>query len=238
MIYQGASMMRKLLIALSFVAAAASVAPLAAAEREVAFSRIGVSVNMEKTPYVEYKGTKIDSYKTHSKNTHWAVIVVDYYPGMVRAGKADSKIAKSVRGGWIDDVTCEVSVEMPMDGSDKKSTGLLTGKCTLWSVALDGKIHTLLMLIPPQILDRYMPLRGASEFVAKASDFRVQVVFRDSNGSVLGEGYCNLNVKDDQGAAYFDKLRNGVVIKDAVLPRNKTPWAFHCFDRYDLLKSE
>ena len=230
--------MRKLLIALLFVAVAASVNTLSAAEREVAFSRIGVRVDMEKTPYIEYKGTKIDSYKTHYKNINWAVIVIDYYPGMVRAGKADSKNAKSVKGGWIDDVTCEVSVEMPMDGNEKKSTGLLTGKCKFWSVALDGKNHTAQMMIPPQILERYMPLRGGAESIARASDFRVQVIFRDSSGNILGEGYCNLNVKDDQGAAYFDNLRSGVVIKDAVLPRDKTPWALHCWDRYDLLKSE
>lgn len=231
--------MRKLLVALILFTVAALFSPLSAAESEVAFSRIGVRVSLEKTPGIEYKATKIESSKTHSRNNQWVVIAVDYYPGVVRAGKGDKvKNARGVKGGWIDDVTCEVNVEMPMDGTEKKNSGVLTGQCKLWCVALDGKIHTALMLVPPKILDRYLPMRGGSEYVAKTSDFRVQAIFRDASGKVLGEGYCNINVSEDKASEYFRNLMSGVVIKNAVFPRDKTPWAWHHWDRYDLLKSE
>ena len=40
----------------------------------------------------------------------------------------------------------------------------------------------------------------------------------------------------DENAEYFDRLAGkGNVVKNAVLPRNKTPWYLHAYDNYDLL---
>ncbi len=200
------------------------------------FSGVTVSLRLERTPELEYKYIGSNSYGSKGKlqNRNWAVIIVEFTPGYLPAKKKNTNaVAKGYPGSWLDDVTLDVAVEIPWD---KNQTGMMTGECKFISIPMDGEKHVALMLIPPRMLERYMPMKGKKEYVAKNSDFKVQAIFR-KGGKELGSGYFNMKSKNaDDNAEYFDRLATkGNVVKNAVLPRNKTPWHLHMYDNYDLL---
>ena len=210
-----------------------------AAPEEIAFSRVDVSVKLEKTPKIEFNSIGSPTYgnnKGKVQNANWVVVVVEYTPGYLPAGKKVNPkvVAKAREGAWIDDVTLDVDVEIPGE-RDKKT--VLSGRTEFWTVQLDGRNHVALMLVPPQILERYLPLKGRSEQTVRLADIKVQAIFRNKEGKELGVGYFNCPRKLEDAADYFQQsLAASNVIKGAVMPRHKTPWLYHQIDNYDLLK--
>ncbi len=223
-------MKRFLTLAAMLAAACLSAAP----EKSVSFGDVKVQVKVQSAPMVEFRSkTSAPGTAVSQGNRDWVVIAVTFVPGVGSKGHV-----KSMRGGWADDVVLDVAVELPMDiqGGQKKSTGLFTGSSRFWPIPLDGKPHTALMFIPGRLLDRYLPLRGGAEGKYTEKYFRVQAVFRSADGAELGSGYFNLEGTPKEQALYFASLANETVVKDAVFPRNKTPWALLYPEHYDLLK--
>ena len=119
---------------------------------EVAFSRVEVSAKLEKTPKIEYGTNNSTSYsnvKMKTQNPSWVVVVVDYTPGFLPAGKkvTPKAVAKGKEGAWIDDIALDVNVEIP---GEQDQVTILSGRSDIWTVQLDGRNHVAIMLIPPQ----------------------------------------------------------------------------------------
>lgn len=221
-------MKRILTIAMMLAAAFVFAAP-----KNVIFSDVKIQLKIHAAPQVEFRSKTSFPGNSVSANREWVMIAVSFTPGVGNKGRA-----KAMRGGWVDDVMLDVAVEVPMDGvgGRRKTTGLFTGSCKFWTIPLDGKPHTALMFIAPQLLDRYLPFRGSGDGKYTEKLFHVQAVFRTADGAELGSGYFNLDGSAKVQALYFASLANESVVKDAVFPREKTPWALVNPENYDLVK--
>ncbi len=208
---------------------------LGAAPEGIVFSDVAVTVKMQTAPSAEFK-TKggVPDENPAPVNRDWAMIAVSFRPGVGKAGHG----AKALRGAWIDDPVLDVTVEIPYGETfkGKKKSALLTGQTRFWSIPLDGKVHTALMCVPPRLLDRYLAVRGKGEVKASETMFRVQALLHGSDGAVLGEGYFNVEGKEREQQVYFARLAGSETFKDAVFPRDRTPWALQNPDQYDFLK--
>ena len=204
---------------LAFVATAVCAAPT-----KTVFNRVKVELRQESSPEPNLKTTGTTGGRLKTINTHWLLIRVDYIPGQ----------ENSTRPAWCDNVELVVRVVCPGPGS--KEYTAFTGVTKLWAVRLDGRTHTALMAIPPQLLDRYVSaapgLSGLGTSVTN-SQVRVEAIFRDSAGMLLGRGYCGGDAAD------FNRVFRAAgkrVVEGAVLPRDQTPWHYQPQSYYDLIR--
>jgi hypothetical protein len=71
------------------------------------------------------------------------------------------------------------------------------------------------------------------------ADYRVLVEFSDSRGNFLGRATERSGNKNQENISFFESLVNSpgtMVVKGAVLPRNKSPWAWHMPSTFDYIK--
>lgn len=207
------------ILLLAFAAAGVGAAPT-----KTVFNRVKVELRQESSPEPNLKTTGTTGGRLRTINPHWLLIKVDYTPGQ----------ENSVRPMWCDNVELVVRVVCPGPGS--KEYTAFTGVTKLWSVRLDGRTHTALMAIPPQLLDRYVSaapgLSGNGTAITK-SQVRVEALFRDSTGMLLGRGYYG------GGADDFNRVFRAAgkrVVEGAVLPRDQTPWHYQPLSYYDLIR--
>ena len=215
--------MRRLLKTLPLVAVLAAPAPtaLSAAGREV-FSRVKIELRQESSPEPNLKSTGTYGNRQKFVNPHWLVIRIDFTP--TPEGTA--------RNAWCDGI--ELAVRAVYTGPGAKEYTAFTGTTKFWTVRLDGRTHSALMAIPPVLLDRYVsaaPGVAAGTAVSK-SQMKVEAVFRDSSGIVLGRGYLNCD------ASSFNRIFRAAgkrVVQGAVLPRDLTPWRYQPQAYYDVV---
>ena len=81
--------------------------------------------------------------------------------------------------------------------------------------------------------------------IAKLStkDFFAEVVFTTSRGLELGRAYCHVDGMrtNADGDLYFRRVEKRVgsrIIRGAIIPRSRSPWAFINPERYDLIRSD
>lgn len=157
----------------------------------------------------------------------WHIIRVEFFP------KAEE------RHVWIDDVTLAVTAVCVGQTGGRKVTFLFTGKTEFWTIPLDGRKHVATMMIPAHLLDRYLPVSGASSTVS-SSTFSIQALFLDRGQHVIGEGYYPSRGTDLQAAKQvFEQAaaqKPQQLIPGALWPRNKTPWRDLSIDDFDLIK--
>ena len=222
----------------------------AAGTNVVQFGSIKVQLYLEASPNVLRSGGTVGAYGSGGVsfvNRRWLVVHVNFIPGVVpakRMGKnaGNQRAVQGLPGRWIDDVNMRVRVAFPTSGRrNNASYGILDGKTVFWTLRLDGKRHSAVMFVPPQLLDRYAsPIAsGRREMALALSDYKVLVEFSDSKGNFLGRATETAGNKSRESIMFFETLVNNpttMVVKDAVLPKNKTPWAGHMFSTYDYIK--
>ncbi len=155
----------------------------------------------------------------------WLLIRVEYYP----QGKRDS---------WIDDVTLSMRAVCTGQSGGKRVTCVFSGETKFWAIPMDGRKHTAVMMIPPQLLDRYLPVSGSGS-KAGTSTFAVQVLFLDKNGKAFAEGYYPRVTDPEVAKTSFAALLEQkplLEIPNSIWPRNKTPWHYQSIDDMDLIK--
>ena len=224
--------------------------------RVVQFGSINLRVSLEAAPSVVRTaggGGIYSSGGTVLTNKRWVAIMVSYIPGVAsrktpktRNVSSNAKGVQSARGLWIDDVKMRVLVAYPAANPRRTNVvyGLFEGVTHFWTIRLDGQRHTAQMFIPPQLLDRYAAptLNGRREVALVPGDFRVMVEFSTSDGKLLGR-VCSQNTAAKTGNpyAFFTSLLTSpgaTVVKDAILPRNKTPWAWYMPSTFDYIKEK
>ncbi len=192
--------------------------------------------------------------KTKLTNDHWLSVYVYFSPGFAKPGNVRKDGgAKSVRaraGAWADGIKMRVRILYPLEfqgDRNKRVFGVLAGTTMFWTLPLDGKERVAFMMVPPQLLDRYLPLRssspGAKEVSAGKNEFMVEAAFFDQQGNELGYGYHNLSIntkghKDVPEAfeAVCNRAPKASVIEDAVWSKDRTPWGALDFCDYDLVR--
>lgn len=220
----------------------------------VQFGSIKIRVSSEASPVVLRSGGNGGAYAPGGVtffNKRWLAIQVSFVPGVVplravTSGKnaGNAKSVQALHGRWLDDVILRVCVAFPTENARRGNAvyGLFEGETTFWSIRLDGKRHNALMFVPPQLLDRYASpaIGGRREIVLAPSEYRVMAEFTDSKGHLLGRHIVSGNQgRSNLQKAFFDTIRNSpgaVYIRGAVLPKSKTPWAWHAPATFDYIK--
>lgn len=198
-------------------------------------------------------------------NEQYLVIEAKFRPGAADEASIEkarknkiSPATKAWHGMWVDNVRMNALVAYPeVIGKNRKETiyGLFSGATTFWSISLDGKEHTATMFIPPHLIARYtgfsrrLPRKAETKSAQKAAnrlspkDFFAEVVFTTSKGLELGRAYCHVDGmrSDADGDLYFRRVEKRVgsrVVRGAIIPRSRSPWANINPQRYDLIRSD
>ena len=198
------------------------------------FSRIKVDVRLEKPPVPSVNNSPQSAPRIVSE-PQWLVVRVTFHPQIPRAEGPNYKT-------YIDGVNMSVQALFPLSRSSSDEFGLFKGDQTFWTVCCDGKTHTAMMFVPPQLINRYVYM--AEDYSATRSAFRtslrVEVVFTDSTGQELGRGYFGVSGNAAKQEDLFGRMLKRVapqcVIEGAFWEREATPWSCMAPDQFDLVK--
>ena len=218
--------MKKWLLLVGLVALFLSEAAMAADDF---FTKIKINLSSSHAPNIRNSSNATVSASASWRNK-WLIIAVD-----------DTPVApeKGMRNAWINDVEMRVRAVFNGQSDGKTQAFYFSGSSLFWTIPLDNRKHIATMMIPPQLLDRYLPSGGSASTVNLGNTFTIEVLFLNRAGVVIGRGYYGRRgLSDEEYANYFSKLGGAATeISGAILPRNETPWAFMDIDDYDLLKS-
>ena len=219
---------KKILLAAG--AAAAVLLPVDGAERTAVFSRVKIDIRLEKPPVPSVSNTPRPAQR-HSVVPQWLVVRTTFRP-LVPTGGVNQNT-------FYDAVKMRIRMLFPL-GRSADSLGMFGGEQTFWTVCCDGKTHTAIMLVPPQLLQRYPYMADGypSGHTLQRSTIRVEVVFTDRTGRELGRGYCNVSGNSAKQVENFQRMAGGVpqefVIDGAILPREATPWICMAPEQFEL----
>ena len=212
----------RVLLKKSILSGAAVLLPFLLSGAEL-FTKVKVELRQESPPEPNLKASGSYGNRQRLINAHWLVFRIEYSPS-----------SPSSHNAWCDDVDMAVRAVIPGPGS--KEYTAFTGVTRLWTVRLDGRVHTAVMAIPPQLLDRYVsaaPGATGGGAALNRSQMKVEVTFRNTSGVVLGRGYCNCD------GATFNRLFRSAgrrVVEGAILPRDLTPWFYQSQAYYDMIR--
>lgn len=204
-----------------------------AAERSV-FTRLKVDVKLERPPVPSVNNSPRNLPRL-IHDPQWLMVKATFHPQQPRESGPNSST-------FIDGVKMSVRVLFPLSKTSSNAWGMFKGEQTFWTVCCDGKTHTAMMFIPPQLLQRYVYL--ADDFVfghaLQSGSLRVEVVFTDGSGRELGRGYHGVSGGADRHAETFEQLAKRVpqqyVIDGAIWEREATPWSCMPAEQFDLVK--
>ena len=202
--------------------------------RSSVFSRVKVDVKLEKPPVPSVSGSPHPAPRV-TADPQWLVVRVTFHPQIPRDDGPNYST-------FLDDVNMSVQALFPLSRSSSNDYGLFKGGQTLWTVCCDGKTHTAMMFIPPQLLQRYLHM--AESFfgtrVPTRGSIRVEVVFTDRSGQELGRGYYGVPGNAARQEESFSRMAKRVpaqcVIDGAFWEREATPWRSMAPDQFDLVK--
>lgn len=188
------------------------------------FKISSVKLSLKTTPKYQ-----IQNYSVTNTNRRWLEVSVEY-----TVPKVEISPKKFM---WEDDVTMEVQILFVGMYREKKVVAHATGSVSYWSIPMDGKIHYAMMFIAPQILERYgfgRPFKS-DEFMAKVTFFKGR--------TMLAIGYAvpkklSMATVAQRFTQYSGRLKSAdyLDLGDVVWSRDKTPWAFIQFDKFDMIK--
>ncbi len=182
------------------------------------------TLRMQDTPRAAFSNLN----NTGVSGMRWLVVQLQYSPH-IPAGR---------EAAFYDNVTLEGAVlvdSVAPDGSAR--VVLFTGKTRFWSMALDNRRRTELMVIAPQMLERYMPgvTRNSDMFVARLR-------FIAPGNVILGEQFIGKRISEDKMRQLFIQAmgENSSVVKvdGGLFSQWQSPWAAADLDVRDLSRQE
>lgn len=217
----------------------------------VQFGSIKAELSFEAAPNVLRSGGSSHVYGSGGAvfiNKRWLAVHVTFVPGVIAMkrlakNQGNAKNVQGMTGRWIDDVKMRVRIAFPTDNIRKSNAvyAIFEGETVFWTLRLDGKRHSAMMFVPPQMLDRYATRvnKNRKEIPLALSEYKVLVEFSDSKGNFLGRATDRSGGKNLNTVELFESLVSTpgtMIIKGVVLPRNKTPWAWHMSSTFDYIK--
>ncbi len=213
-----------------FVAAVAGALCFGAWAQSSRRMEMKMSVKTEFLPTPVYVLSNYDN-TVPSVNSQWLAIKVTYTPPAVKAGTGYL---------WVDDIRMDVELMFSARYQDKPIMAYATGQVVFWSIPFDGKRHQAMMMLPPQVLQRYGD-QSPSNYRKLKIYTRVKLT-NTQNNSVIGMQIAGNSgsARDSEINAAFNQLASPVAavlrLPNMVLPVEKTPWRFIDIDSYDMTK--
>ncbi|MDR0932877.1 MAG: hypothetical protein LBM70_07670 [Victivallales bacterium] len=190
-----------------------------AGNTEELFTKIKIDLSSSNPPNLRNTGNNTTYSSSMSWRNRWLVIAVEFTP----------VAPPKMRRAWIDGATLSVRAMFNAPSESKKQTHVFSGKSVFWTIPLDAKKHIATMMIPPQLLDRYLPRTGSGS-VASSSNAEVEAVFFDRDGAEIGRGYYSTKK--------WIVPKNAVEVPNSIFARNETPWSILDVDYFDLLQAK
>jgi hypothetical protein len=133
----------------------------------------------------------------------------------------------------LDNVTVEYELLLPTE-DPKSPYALLSGKVSYWAFALDGGVHSLVVFVPPRIIEKFMVGKKLSNAEVKKIDVKVEFKMNDT---IIGAGFSQPKGSTVQATAKkFSDSKTSLSLqrqKDGILGQDKTPWANLNYDHYE-----
>ena len=226
----GATVLLLLSVSMSILAQESSTPPSSA--KSGGNDELAVTLHFKESP-----NFKFSNEANVDKNgiPKWLVMEIDFVP-------TERKVSKD-KYAWVDDLLVQFDLLMPSSYNGKAVMALLSGNAVYWGIPLDGKKHCIDAYMPPQVLQRY--LREGIKIkknMLDDCDARISLYTKDKR---LLARYYNVRKGEDATAIAKrfvraeDTVAGGVVqVKDAIYPRNKSPWQYINFGTTDLIKPE
>lgn len=195
------------------------------AQNRLEFSKLSIRTEFLPTPVLRFEN--YDSEAPRS-NQQWMAIRVAFTPDKV---SGTSSIL------WLDNVRMEVEVMFSASYQGKSVMAYTTGRVDFWSIPLDGKKHNAMMLIHPQVLQRYGD--QASNNYRKLKIYSRVTFINANNNSVLGRlvgGNEKANIINAAFNEVSSPISGALKLPNLILPVEKTPWALIDIDAYDMTK--
>jgi len=214
----------------------ASILLFGAGTRSSIFSRVKVDAKMEKPPVPSVSNAPHPAQRV-TADPQWLVLRVTFHPQIPKDDGPNYATC-------IDGVKMSVRALFPLSRSSSDRYGAFNGGQTLWTVWCDGKTHTAMMFVPPQLIQRYVYVYDSYSMtrVPPRGTFRIEVVFTDAAGKELGRGYYGVPGNTTRQEEAFERLLNRVVqscvVEGAFFERDATPWRCMAPDQFDLVKPE
>ena len=220
------------------------------------FEKLSINAAFVNAPEVKYNTTLPITLPRRTPANRWLMVAIDYHPQFAEKrsnSKRNVRLSAFEQNNlqYLDNV--QLNVRIVLCGENPKITKnyiMLTGSTVFKTIKLDGKSHTALFFIPPQLIDRYyvpsvrpaktrnnrMPVIGVAK--AKESDFKIEAVFSVNNRE-LGRCYKNLEAGDLKRLRYeFQKLAETVteerIMAETIIPKSKSPWVWYNVNHFDL----
>lgn len=197
---------------------------------EFLFNRVKLTYSSENTPTARAGTTGSVASAKGALHNRWVVFSVDYYP--------NHKISKT-RNAWVDDVTLTLRAVFDGISQGRKVTCVFSGKTEFMTIPIDGRRHVALMMIPPQLLDRYLPPGGSGSTIS-GNTISAEAVFTDSDGKIAGIGFCNVKgsslAQQRQAFAKMLQGKSNIVRDGVILSKDESPWRWIDFSDYDYIK--
>lgn len=189
-----------------------------------------MSVKTEFLPTPVYVLNNYDN-NAPSLSSQWLAIKVTYTPPVIKDGSDYV---------WVDDIRMDVELIFSARYQGKPIAAYATGKIDFWAIQCDGKRHQAMMLLPPQVLQRYGD-QTASNY--RKLKIYTRVKFTNTrNNSVIGMQIAGGNANDKEADINnaFNQLSSPVAavlrLPNLVVPVDRTPWKFIDMESYDLVK--
>lgn len=205
-----------------------------ASDRSV-FAKIKVELQLEKPPVPTVTKLSHNTYPRVVADPQWLVARVNYSPQGPRNNSQNQQT-------YLDDVRMQINLTFPLGRGNTDRLGMFKGGQTLWTVYCNGKHHMAMMLIPPQLLQRYVYLfdGDTGSHVPLRTDLKAEVIFYDRTDRELGRGYYGVSGNSAKQAETFAQLERRVlpscVIDGAFMERTATPWSCLAPDQFDMVK--
>ncbi len=166
-----------------------------------------------------------------SVNSQWLAIKVTYTPPATKVGSDYL---------WVDDIRMDVELMFSARYQDKPIMAYATGQVVFWAIQFDGRRHQAMMMLPPQVLQRYGD-QTASNY--RKLKIYTRVKFTNTrNNSIIGMQIAGSSgsTRESEINAAFNQLASPVAavlrLPNMVLPVEKTPWSLIDIDSYDMIK--
>ena len=182
-----------------------------------------IKIRLESVSRVPGESASNGKVTTVKFSNNWLLVYIDYSP------KASGGT------GWVDDVVLNCQVAVPITGKNADWV-VFEGKTHFWTVSADGRNRTALMIIPPQLLDRYLPAGKR----ASLSSLLARVAFSGPDGKVTGyDLHCPGMTNKSSAAKYFNEIyrkSSTIKVEGGLFPREMTPWRYDKMDQTDLVR--
>lgn len=215
--------MQKIWFVILFIVMSCTI--ITAQSNRLEFTNIKIKTDFLATPIY-----RLDNFSSGLKsNKKWLIVNTSYKVPQFKAGQGMNQ--------WLDDLRVETEIIFSALYQGRSVWAYATGKTEYWAVELDGKEHRTMVVVPPQVLQRYGSAKNY-----KNLQLYVRVSFLDSKtNSLYGRAIVGSGA-DAKLNSYFETLSgplgSALRLPNVVMPLEKSPWALIDIDYQEMLKPE